>query len=384
MAGANGLRYPLEIESVDCNATDPEKLVVRVTGRWTARGRPPQGGVSLVLEEDGPGHRFPALPEPRRSRLARPGARWTATFALPVRHEPRLHGQALLSIDDFTIPLPALSADEQSEQSELVAAEGESSEGGGTSAEAAGEPDPQEGPSAPPDQADAAASPRQRPAIRPTTPAVAAEFAAKIQALRGELKERATAEGRVRGMLADTQAELKARLAAQTRLEATHADLRHELEQLLERIAHDDSGRAEAESKALTLTAQVVELQEHVAELTSSRDRLAAELKTSADREVAQRSRWDGRERELRADIASLHAQLAEVSVGGEAARSEAEGLRTELQRLGSELAETRENTATRTGELGEARALLEEVRALNARLAARHGEPVDATIDAG
>jgi hypothetical protein len=52
---------------VECSPLGGDKLVVRLHGRWT--GRPRQAGrrVTLVVEDEGRRHRFPAIPPPRNA-----------------------------------------------------------------------------------------------------------------------------------------------------------------------------------------------------------------------------------------------------------------------------------------------------------------------------
>ena len=65
------------------------------------------------------------------------------------------------------------------------------------------------------------------------------------------------------------------------------------------------------------------------------------------------------------AELDGAHADLAAATVAREAALSEAEGLRAEIDRLGSELAATRERVEHDSGDLGEASRLLADARAL-------------------
>jgi hypothetical protein len=69
------------------------------------------------------------------------------------------------------------------------------------------------------------------------------------------------------------------------------------------------------------------------------------------------------------AEVAALRDQLAFAQVARDAAVGEAAGLRAELQRLGSELAVTREHHTAQGGDLDEAQRLLAEARSLSEQL---------------
>ena len=71
------------------------------------------------------------------------------------------------------------------------------------------------------------------------------------------------------------------------------------------------------------------------------------------------------------AETAALREQLAAAQVSREAARGESAGLQAELQRLGRELAATRERVGAETGDLGQANRLLADARALADQLRA-------------
>ncbi|MGI8505392.1 MAG: hypothetical protein ACR2MK_01060 [Solirubrobacteraceae bacterium] len=137
-----------------------------------------------------------------------------------------------------------------------------------------------------------------------------------IAALHSELEQRTADAARMRGALADSQSELDARTAAQAELEATLGELRGELERLTEAV--QDRRR---------------------------------ELDERADQ------------------VAGLRQELASAQVSREAAISEAAGLRAELERLGSELAVTRERISGESGGLGDANRLLADARALGEQL---------------
>ncbi len=63
--------FPLEVEQIESAPLGRAKIGIRVTGHWRGRGRMHEQRAFLVLEVDGRRHRFPAMQEPRRSRLHR-------------------------------------------------------------------------------------------------------------------------------------------------------------------------------------------------------------------------------------------------------------------------------------------------------------------------
>ena len=68
-------------------------------------------------------------------------------------------------------------------------------------------------------------------------------------------------------------------------------------------------------------------------------------------------------------EVVSLREQLAAAQIARDAAISEAGGLRSELERLGAELAVMREQVTAHGGDLGEAQRLLADARALTEQL---------------
>src|ERR1700685_4670223 len=95
---------PIEVDRIDCAPLGRAKIAVRISGRSRSRRRSPDARAFLVIEAEGRRHRFPALPEPRRPRIGRPGA-WGATFALPSWLEPHLAGAMSLWVGNIVIPL---------------------------------------------------------------------------------------------------------------------------------------------------------------------------------------------------------------------------------------------------------------------------------------
>lgn len=100
----------------------------------------------------------------------------------------------------------------------------------------------------------------------------------------------------------------------------------------------------------------------------STLEELRSELERLRVAVQDQRREIEEQRREIedqRRAIEDVRQQLATAEVAREAAVSEAAGLRSELERVSSELAVTRERAETEAGELGEARRLLADARAL-------------------
>ena len=296
------------------------------------------------MDVDGRHYRFPALPPPRPTETARPEL-WASNFILPAWLAPRLAGHTVLRIGELKVEVHDLPPSTNGSGSSHVQDEGEGDVMAelrpGDSAEA---DDPIAGPQASvradhPAAGDGVDVPEQ-PAGNDVT-----------AVLRAELKERASAQAHIQGELADVRAELDARVANQERLRATHDQLRTELERLSALVRQKDTQRAEVESRAVVLAAELSDAQAQVADLGSVREGLMAE------RDV------------LIHEVANLRAALAAGIVTSDAATAEAEGLREELQRLGSELARAREAIGNRDSGLDEAEVLLGEARALTASL---------------
>lgn len=377
-------QYPLDVDSVECSPLGREKVVIRLTGTWRGRRRAPDGRALLVVEADGRRHRFPAIPEPRRARVGRPGM-WAASFALPAWLEPRLGGQMSLWLGNVAIPLPPVS---------FVDAEpGEDPAARPTRPPAPARrprmdpPPPPPPPRAPDvDPSDALAerighlqagldeahreADRLRDLLaqrdRSADVAVGHDPALDdtVAALRGELQERAASEASLRSTLARAQAELDARSDSHSRMEATYAELRGELEQLTTLVGRESAQREEVESRAVVFAAEAAELQQQVEDLRAERDQASAES-ARAQHEL------EARESGLAGQVSALRAQLAESEVSRDAAQNEAQALRTELERLGTQLASHQASLAPDPG-LGEAESLLAEARELTARLTSR------------
>jgi len=387
---ADDNQIPVEVDQIECAPLGRAKMAVRVTGRWRARRRTQDARAFLVVNADGRRHRFPAIPESRRPRLSRHGA-WTASFALPVWLEPRLREDVSLWLGNVEIPLPSLSFVEQ--LPDISVDEPAVESGGGAEApdRGAGHEESEQEPQV------AAEPPVPEPALEqpqePQEPAGIAEgHRATIAALRAELQQRTAAEVQLRGVLAGTRAELDGRVVHQSALEATHGEMRRELSELLALVEQESSRRAEVESRAVVLAGEVAELEDRLTELTTSREQVADEtarlraeldrasrealhlrdelvqLRSVAEQEGAERLLLEVRSGELSEQLSGLRAELAQSEVAREAAAGEAAGLRGELDRLGAQLANARV-ASNADAPLSEARSLLDEARAVTARL---------------
>jgi hypothetical protein len=392
---ADESKAPVDVDQIECAPLGRAKIAVRITGRWRNRRRLPDTRAFLVIEADGRRHRFPAMPEPRRSRIGRPGV-WAGTFALPASLEPHLTEEMSLWLGDVEIPLAhvprlpdvpadarAAESDDASEPPDDVPSEEQ------LLAQILGE-QPQPGPRL-------ASVPDEVPASVAEPPAIGTgededELVATVDALRAELQGRASSEAQVRGALAGTQAELEGRTAHQIALEATQAELRDELTELLALVERENELRTEVESRAAALAGEVAELQDRIADLTAARDQIAEEtgglrtqleraaretvqlrnelvqLRTAAEQDGAERVLLEARLAELSQQLGGLRGELAHSEVLRDSALGETAGLREELERLGSELSQARAAIPIDDG-LSEAQSLLEEARAATARL---------------
>src|SRR4051794_39146214 len=106
MTTSAGVTTGLELDGVECSPLGGDKLVVRLHGRWP--GRPRQAGrrVTLVVEDEGRRHRFPAIPAPRNAPPAADQDAWTASFAVPAWLQPTPETSMSLTIGDANIPVP--------------------------------------------------------------------------------------------------------------------------------------------------------------------------------------------------------------------------------------------------------------------------------------
>jgi predicted nucleic acid-binding Zn-ribbon protein len=383
MSAANGPGPPIEIERIESERLDEGSVVVRLSGRWRGRQRTHEGQELLVIERDDGRHRFPAMPEARRAAIARPGA-WSARFVLPEWCRPEPDWEASMLIGDAVIPVPG------SNDGLVIGMDAPLQAG-----QAPAPPVAAGGGSAPEYEPRAAEDPRSGPLSKLL-------LKDTVTALHAELERRATAAAQLRGQLADTHAELQARMSTHAQLETTHGELRRELDALGELVRQDGTSRGQLESELTDLRRRISDLERELeeatdtrahdagesaslrsqlGEATAARDRLAGEaarlrdelvtVRATAERETAVATRARGREEDLSSELARLHAELAGANVARDSARSEATGLRTEVDRLGTELATLREQAGSQ-GELGEARSLLSDARALSALLRER------------
>ena len=337
---------PLAVDRVDRARGGGDGVTLRMTGRWLRPADAAQSLPLLVVQVQGRRHRF-APADGGDGPAARNGA-WEATFNLPSWAEPHREGQAALWVGTAVVPVP-LPAPRS-----IVA------------------------PPVPP----APASPEGlRPGELPdsvvdtgrTGPLAELLFKESVSALHAELEQRSTDVARLQGSLADAQSELEARTAMQAALESAQSDLRGELQELMSAVGvqREDFERrlATAEDQRVAAEAERDRLGERfrreLAELIAARDALTAEV---ADLRARLATTQAGHQQHA-TELAALRDELAFAQVARDTAEGEAAGLRAELERLGSELAATREHHAAQDGDLGEAQRLLAEARSLSQQL---------------
>ena len=348
------------------------------------------------MQVQGRRHRFPAE---RDGHPLPPGA-WQATFRIPPWAQPRHEGQAALWVGTSVVPVPLPGASRRRHPTGLPSAAARPGEARAWPPEVAPPPSlsdvgawpPDGGP--PPALSDARAWP---PDVAPppadadpsrlseggdpavdtgrTGPLAELLFKESVSALHAELEQRSAEVARLQGSLADAMSELEARSSRQAALESAHGDLRGELQELMSAVAaqRDDYERrlSEAEERAMS------------AEAERGPRAAAADRESSAPRAMprAALSRrpappaWpaaaSGRQHHA-AELSALRDQLAAAQVSRDAAAGEVAGLRAELERLGSELAITREHQSAQGADLGEAQRLLAEARSLSEQLRAQ------------
>ncbi len=415
---------PLDIDDVQHLRETAGEIRLRVSGRWRGESPPSDADSALlVIQIEGRRHRFAPVHD---SAPAAPG-HWTASFVVPGWAEPRREGQAALWIGEAVVPIPPIGA------SRRWPGSGPPALGSAVPAELAdgrdSAPAPRVAP-APPVLAAAPPPPARgwepiEPSSEPGRAGPLADMLLKetVAALHGELEARAAETTRLRSALAGAQSELEARGGSQTELEGTLGELGAELRRLMAAV---DEQRAELdrretdgareredferrvaelsvvrEDQAAELVAVREELasareelagarDRHAAELTAAREGHAAELAALREQHAsstgAEREQAAAELRELQAQLTvaqesarrragesgGLREELAAAQVAREAARSEVAGLRAELERLGGELAVTREHIDSQTGDVGEANRLLADARALAEQLRAR------------
>ena len=122
---------------------------------------------------------------------------------------------------------------------------------------------------------------------------------------------------------------------------------------------------AEWERAAGELEAERRRAAQQLADMTAARDAATGEVAALSERLSTVASTRQGHTDELTA----LREQLVAAQVSRDATVGEVNGLRAELERLGSELAVSREQMSSQGGDLGEAQQLLADARALTEQL---------------
>jgi hypothetical protein len=181
----------------------------------------------------------------------------------------------------------------------------------------------------------------------------------RLAAARSEFDQRlAAARGEAEAALAAVRSE------AETALAAARSQAETDAAQAAESARSQERERAESE-----LTAGRAETEAMLGAARSHADAqaaaAAAQIRELTDRVAALQ---DG-ERQRLEEARTLRQQLAASHIARDAALAEAGGLRAELDRLGGELAALREQSGPSGGDLGEARQLLADARALTQRL---------------
>jgi hypothetical protein len=209
-----------------------------------------------------------------------------------------------------------------------------------------------------------------------------ADAARERDALRSELAGAEAETGRVRSEQERAAAELAQARVEQERAAAELAQARAEQERAAAELAQ---AQVEQERAAAELAQARAEQERGLSELAHTRaesDRGRAELAAAHEQqagfehtrqqlaEAGERLTAALQSERLRAQQASsLREQLAGAQISRDAAIAEAEGLRSELARIASELAVSRERPGAGGDELGDAHELLLQARALSTQL---------------
>jgi len=415
---------PLAIDRVDCTRSDRDGMDLRLTGRWLGDAQAAGTDPLLVVQVQGRRHRFAAE---RDGRPPAAGA-WRATFRIPPWAQPRHEGQAALWVGTAVVPVPppGTSADAARPSHRpppppalgaarawppdvapppTLAEVGAGPEDIGTPpalSEARGWPADV---APPPSDADRSLlAENSDPAVDTgrTGPLAELLFKESVSALHAELEQRSGEVARLQGSLADALSELEARTSRQAALESAHGDLRGELQELMtavtsqreeherrlaaaeerataaeaerdrtqreldaERARHHGELEAHARESERALDAERARTAAQLADLRAARDAATAETGDLRQRLATAAS---GRQHDA-AELSALRDQLAAAQVSRDAAAGEVAGLRAELERLGSELAITREHQSAQGADLGEAQRLLAEARSLSEQL---------------
>jgi predicted nucleic acid-binding Zn-ribbon protein len=396
---------PVAIDRVDYTRRGPDGIELRVTGRWLGGSEQSGGEPLLVVQVQGRRHRF----APARDEHPLPPGGWEARFRIPPWAQPRHEGQAALWLGTSVVPVPLPGASgDGSHPAHRLPPPPALGEARAWPPEVA--PPPAEVRSWPSDTApqpgeesawpsDVAPPPPEADPARlaevfdstvdtgRTGPLADLLFKESVSALHAELEERSAEVARLQGALADTRSELEARASRQAALESAHGDLRGQLQELMAAVAaqRDDYERrlTEAEQRASEASERVAAAEAEPdrlrEELHAERARVTAQLgELTAARDAALADAADLRHRlataasghqHHAAELSALREQLATAQVSRDAAAREVAGLRAELERLGSELAVTREHQSTQGADLGEAQRLLAEARSLSEQL---------------
>ena len=395
---------PVAIDRVDYARNDRDGVELRLTGRWLGDAVTAAPEPLLVVQVSGRRHRF----TPARDDHPGAAGAWEATFRIPPWAQPRHDGQAALWMGTSVVPvpLPGAARDSMSSAHRLPPppALGEARAWPPDVA-----PPPPEAdlsgfadPTPYGDEARFAEAPDPAVDTGRTGPLAELLFKESVSALHAELEERSAEVARLQGALADARSEMEARASRQAALEAAHGDLRGELQELMSAVtaqrddyerrlsdagqrltaveaerdrlrdeltAERDRGRADVEAERQRVQAEVEaersRVEAHLTDLTTARD---AALADAADLRRRLAGAASGRQHHA-AELSALRDQLAAAQVSREAAVGEVAGLRAELDRLGSELAVTREHQSAQGADLGEAQRLLAEARSLSEQL---------------
>jgi hypothetical protein len=413
----------LTIDRVERSRAKKDQVRLRVSGHWSVT-EPAELDAMLVVQAHGRRHRFAAGRDKHAAADATAASTFVASFTIPDWAVPEQPGQAVLWVGDVVVAVPppgsavpAPSAGPADVAPAGVVPVAEES----VEAPLVGSALIESAPREPLDPLTAAEAGRAGPLADLL-------FKETITALHGELEQRAVELARLRGELAQTRSELRSRSGPNTGLEAAHALLREELQRLTGAVAQQreefeahaaalvderDEARREASAAAQRLERERADadtrltdaresFDDHLATARSEFDQQLAATRTEAEQEMsrnraeteamfgAARSQADSRagaaeaeaaslgrhvaaltaaERQRAQEAAVLREQLAGAHIARDAAFTEVEGLRAELERLAAELAVAREQSAAAGGELSEAEELLAEARALTQRL---------------
>jgi hypothetical protein len=336
---------PVAIDRVECTRSDGDGIELRLTGRWLGDAQAGAGEPLLVVQVSGRRHRF----SPARDGHPLPPGAWEATFRIPPWAQPRQEGQAALWVGTSVVPVPLPGGVRDGSRSPHRLPPPP------PLGEARAWPPDVAPPAAEADPARLADAPEPAVETGRTGPLAELLFKESVSALHAELEERSAEVARLQGALADARSEIEARTARQAALESAHGDLRSEIRELMGAVA-----------------AQRNDYERRLAQAETERDQLRSELDAAladaADLRHRLATAASGHQHHT-AELSALRDQLAAAQVSRDAAAGEVAGLRAELERLGSELAITREHQSAQGADLGEAQRLLAEARSLSEQL---------------